>query len=678
MTFPTVVVDMQFDRGPYATDLGGVTFTALRARAFHSKVGRTDEIEATVPGSASFTLDNSDRRYDPTHVTGPYYGRLKPGRLIRVAATWAGTTYYPFVGVAESWPQTFSPPSSAEVELPCVDMLGLLSWTKMPSSVYESEVEADNPMAWYRLGETSGATMNDSSGNDRDGTFVGNPTNGGSEDGLLLYDTENQAISFDPRSQYGRAPYPELGPLDAGAVVNGKIYELWVRGRGMTEPLVNTVYPLLVASRTGAASQAAIIGLDANMRLRAGNRFSSMWRFDNGPAFGQHITHHIVFISGNLTTALYIDGVVVPLAGATPAGAWLPPAPQGVTISAAKVASTAPGQPELVIDEVAVYDPADIATTVAALVDRHYAAGVSPWNADTTHGRIDNLLSLAEFGFTPPTYPATQRQLTLGPAVLDASLVEMMRRIETTEQGRLRTSYSVAAGINIELMPHDPFESSSEFTFTDENIVGALHYDSITYDSGETNIYNAIKVEYGADADNSRTTTVTDAASIALYGRRELTVPTYIGGPKDARAVGEYVLFRHKEPHVRITEMVLLPSADNRLWPAALGLKIGSRVIVKFQPQNLGARVTVNATIEGVEHDVDGGINQWRTTYFLSSRDVLPGTPGAAGVYPALTIYPALTLYPSATTGGASTGTIPTYWVWGTSSWGGGDMRWYL
>lgn len=53
---------------------------------------------------------------------------------------------------------------------------------------YSAEVLADSPLAYYRLGEASGTTLVDSSGNARNGTYSGTPTFGTA--GLLTGDTD--------------------------------------------------------------------------------------------------------------------------------------------------------------------------------------------------------------------------------------------------------------------------------------------------------------------------------------------------------------------------------------------------------------------------------------------------------------------------------------------------------
>src|SRR4051812_8284116 len=64
---------------------------------------------------------------------------------------------------------------------------------------YSSEVLADSPLAYWRLGDASGTTMVDSSGNARDGAYTGSPTLGTTS--LLLSDADT-AVTLNGSTQY--------------------------------------------------------------------------------------------------------------------------------------------------------------------------------------------------------------------------------------------------------------------------------------------------------------------------------------------------------------------------------------------------------------------------------------------------------------------------------------------
>lgn len=60
-------------------------------------------------GQFSATLTNTDRRFDPSFTTGPYFGDLVPGVLMDLVATYptGGTDYPLFAGTNTKWPQIY-------------------------------------------------------------------------------------------------------------------------------------------------------------------------------------------------------------------------------------------------------------------------------------------------------------------------------------------------------------------------------------------------------------------------------------------------------------------------------------------------------------------------------------------------------------------------------------------
>ena len=70
-----------------------------------------------------------------------------------------------------------------------------------PPSNYATTVGADNPIAWWRLGEASGATAVDQKAANP-GTYFNAPTLGAAS--LLGSDTANKAVTFDGTNDYAR------------------------------------------------------------------------------------------------------------------------------------------------------------------------------------------------------------------------------------------------------------------------------------------------------------------------------------------------------------------------------------------------------------------------------------------------------------------------------------------
>ena len=63
------------------------------------KRGKNRELERYNSGSASVTLHNEDRTFDPLNTSSPYVGNIIPRRAIRVVTG----GYTQFTGVIEDW-----------------------------------------------------------------------------------------------------------------------------------------------------------------------------------------------------------------------------------------------------------------------------------------------------------------------------------------------------------------------------------------------------------------------------------------------------------------------------------------------------------------------------------------------------------------------------------------------
>lgn len=77
--------------------------------------------------------------------------------------------------------------------------------TRLSGVTYAGLVLANNPAAFYRFGELSGTTFNDSSGNNHNGAYVNSPTLGVT--GLVIRDGDPAASFASASSQYAEVSY---------------------------------------------------------------------------------------------------------------------------------------------------------------------------------------------------------------------------------------------------------------------------------------------------------------------------------------------------------------------------------------------------------------------------------------------------------------------------------------
>ena len=84
---PDLTLEFSPTSGPFGTP-AWVDITDYWMREATVSRGRQSELAQFSPGRLSVTLNNSDRRFDPNHSTGPYYGNLRPRRPIRLSAVY--------------------------------------------------------------------------------------------------------------------------------------------------------------------------------------------------------------------------------------------------------------------------------------------------------------------------------------------------------------------------------------------------------------------------------------------------------------------------------------------------------------------------------------------------------------------------------------------------------------
>jgi hypothetical protein len=100
--------------------------------------------------------------------------------------------------------------------------------TTRASDTYSSVVLAKGPVGYWRLGEASGPTAADASGNGYDGTYFGTPTFG--QLGAIANDSDT-AVGFNgPGSMdYAEVPDPDSHPFSQPTSELGLTVEVWMR-----------------------------------------------------------------------------------------------------------------------------------------------------------------------------------------------------------------------------------------------------------------------------------------------------------------------------------------------------------------------------------------------------------------------------------------------------------------
>lgn len=587
-TFPFRAVEVEFTAGVW-TDVSADVVSISTRR------GRNRELGAFDTGACSFTVRNDTRIYDPDHATGPFYGNLRPNRRVRVRATQAGVTYPVWQGYVDRITQVYGGPNDATATFDASDLFKLLNRVELYTSAYATEVRADAPVAWWRLGDPAGSTVALDSAGSMDLAVVGTPT-------------------FGSAGQIVRDPTGGMTGTDVSGVRQ-------TGPRLITPPLTLEVW----WKHTPAAAGGILIGQTGNT-LADGYVFLNTSGADvffqgqtssgsfNVSSFGSPInvqdnsTHHLVGVwEADGTVRVYVDGTEY----TTPAGAVPPNTFPGATATA-----FIGGGPVLVgfagapgtYQDAAFYNKALSPARVAA----HNAAGRTPWNNDLPGTRLGRILDQAAVATTDRNIDAGTT--TLQSTSLGGTALAYAQKVEETEIGRLFVAKDgTVRFIGRQAGDTGPYLTSLA-TLVDDDSGAGLPYLAVSADVDEATVVTRATVS----RDGSVAITYTDAAAVAEF---KIIDETHDGLLHNSDTYSLYyaqlVVNTHKNPQTRIGGIQLELGKDpTNLYPAILALEIGDRVTYKRKPQNLGSVVTIPMRVEAIAHDTGG--KYWRTTLQLS------------------------------------------------------------
>jgi hypothetical protein len=587
--------------------------------------GRSSERDTFQTGTIGLTLLNAGRKYDPEYSAGPYFGKLLPGRHIKVELTYSASTSVLARGFIQGWPQSWeTSDNKSVVSIVAHDAFKYLALAQLPDSRYAVEVLADAPSAWYRLGDADDEEVClDSSGNARNGKYLDDTTLRGTlTTGLVelspngartmtgTSDTSKQLIATDLHYLSGTSFSWEAW-LTVPEDLNTSLYNdvplhVWSQSSGVLAfaPIVAfTVEPVLTAPSIRmrfyrTTTDVVYFGVQI---ADGTNTYEDRWNLYNKVIDGSR--HHLVVTRNGATLKLYVDGVELArttttgtLTGASSTfgtNVWLGNLHRGTWI----------------VDEVALYTTELASGDVTA----HYNAGSTADSGNDVDGRIAQ--TLTDAGITWLASSLEDSLVTVRGADYSNGLVlGYFQSLEATEQGRV---FIAADGtLTFHNNGHD-IGASVAAAFTDV-AGGSLPYVECDHEFDDTRVINDATVSR-ANGVPQRTT---DATSRAEYGLRSTTVDglqAQLDGY--AKSVADYLVTRYKDPAARIRALRVAPRANAAgLFPIVRTLDVGSKVTVRRLPLGVGSAFTKTLMVEGVSHSI-GVDGEWVTTYLTSPAD---------------------------------------------------------
>jgi hypothetical protein len=589
---PTRILEAEFDAGVW-TDLGADLVDLSTRR------GRNRESGAFETGQLVFTVRNDDRKYDPDHAAGPYYGKLRPNRRVRLRATYGATTYPVFSGYIDRIAQQYGGPNDATAEFQVSDAFKILNRVELPRSVYAAEVADDNPGLWWPLGEPSGSTtVVDATGSGRDGTVNGNVTFG--EAGLVVRDPDG-AVRFNEAANAHIGPgHITLSSANVWAI------EMWVQLT--VNPTYTQTFLVGTTGSTGLTVNYIEITINPTSRLLnlyLENTAGTGYQVTAGAALTVGQTYHVV-VSHNSDRVLriYINGVLS-ATGDTTAGTFEIP---DLYLGAIDVGAS----PAAIIDEFAVYTATGVSTALsAARITAHNAAGRTPWTGDDPGTR---LVRIFETVTTPGSYVIGAGTTELQATSLGGTALAYAQKVEETELGSL----FVNAEGDVTFIGREEGQTgdylTSQATLVDDDSGAGIPYRAVSADVDEARLVTRATVS----REGSVAITYTDDAAAGEYQLVDETHEGLLHADDDySRSYAEWIVNTHRTPASRIGTVTLDLTRDPAaMYPAILALELGERVTYRRTPQDVGATIDQPMRVEAIGHETGG--HYWRTRLQLS------------------------------------------------------------
>jgi len=601
---------------PLNSTLSSITWTDVSSdvRSCSIKRGRSSELDSFNTGSCQITFANADRKYDPEYASGTYYGKLTPGRPIRIKATPpSGSATGIFFGFVDQFNQQYTNPTDATTVVTASDAFKVMNLITLPS-YWEYNTRELSPTKWYRFDDGSTPSAAFDSVTLRSDAIWYNSASAlspGESASSLVSGDSSVSASFDG-SHYVKFVDNVLEHSNSNYL--NHTVEFWISTTSTTAGnygLLNlgdyefTVACGMVVDGSGVGTIQAQWGSIAG--INSVRIYSSSVKINDGKP------HHVVMtwdwdLPGS---GVWIDGVLTDVYTGV---LWTqsPALFQTFGASFSKYATATYNFPNYftgVIDELTIWQNT---TLSPAQIAARYEMGKGTYlTGETAAERIATLLLMAG-------WPSDGKNLSAATSTLQGietqgkTLLAALKECEAADQGRLFVDgLGKVAFISHDTLAKTTTYNTSQRTFGDSS--GELPFTDIEF------VYNdqLVKNRAIAERNNGATVTVNDTTSQGQYFIRTDSQSGLINDTDQAMTdIANVRLATYKQPAMRIESLGFTPRANTTIYTGLIGDEIGTRITVKRRPQGVGSVISKELLIEGVSHDI--GPRTWSSTYNLS------------------------------------------------------------
>jgi hypothetical protein len=582
--------------------------------------GRSSELDEFTTGTAQIVLSNKNRFFDPEYNFGPFYGKITPGRPIRVMANDDIREYPIFFGFIDEWDQDYDYTFDATVSITASDAFKVLNSIEL-DSFWDYTIKQDNPIFWLKLSEATGSTVAlDSEGKVSGFTWVdldGDPSEARGTSGLIT-DSDEGAAQFTGTNGIV-LPFP--GPT----VFKGSPNDIDVTLEFLftTDLEANDDYGMV---RIGAYEVVIGAGLDVTdgvgtIKVWQGSvsGINSVYVWTSTVKVNDGLPHHVIIplwgSSYSPARKPRVDGVEMTLQPSFSFWTVFDPVPT-LEIGLPMTQLTANNFPEPFTGTIGQVVLHPRTFTDSEMIEHYQIATDRYLAGQLSSNRITTLLDMASWMFDA-------RDIGLGDASVQAirtggkTLLQALKEVEAAEQGRL---FIDPAG-KVKFIPRlaistTAIYNTSQVTYGDGP--GEKPYSDIQYSYNDRLIYNRVTISKREGGNY----TANDTFSQGEYFIRVKTSDDLIVESETIlQDLAFAQLLAYKEPKLRVQSLTLNPRKGGvDLYTGILKNDLGTRMTVIRRPQGVGNPINQVVLLEGVSHQISS--DTWTTNYSLAPSAV--------------------------------------------------------
>ena len=578
---PVVGVFISFTDGPYVVEPTWVEVTQY-VRDINVRRGRGNDLQQFPTGSATVTLDNRTRIFDPFNTAGTYYGNLKPRRQIKIVGQYAGVTYPIFRGFIAGWPVQYAEGGKdSTVDIDCFDALGLLAADTMPNDLPDYYMRQASPANYWKCNDGNSSTVLAEQ-------IVGSTSQLSAVSGTPPFvETEPLAQGLQGRS--ASIQFYE-GTITSSATTYG--FCCWVR----TNP-PNSVQPSIVSIQNGSTLWRLVQSTSSLYVELLGSSTFSQRIYTIDTSFRQQLGQAFhVAVYGENPPRIFINNVQVTYATTSPGAA---------TAGFAYRASVQ-------LAEIAEFGFFTTIPTNAQMTNI-YNAGVARY----TQSALDRFTLLSSFTSFPSALISSPSSTNVNVSDFTSNrlILQEMQSNNDAENGELYVSNAgVLSFVNRNYWAANARSNTSQVSFTDTGT--GVYYDhasiGMAYDADVAR--NEVTVGFTSGGN----TVSVDTTSVASIGVASESVSTYIATSAEAKTLADYLVSIYKNPKLRIEPFVVKgqrnPTYD---WPRLLALELLDRFTFVRTPST-GSAISQDMLLQSIEHRITPGT--WETVVNGSAR----------------------------------------------------------